>query len=355
MQIADSFTITAATSGNNRGYDARVPYGSITGTLRGYRVAALVDVNGTQLSLIVSGTNEPTLLVSISYTGVAGSVTFNGSDATIDNSSDCQLIYTWNIGGAQFVSGNTYTVSFTIDAQVNCGCTDDTGYETLGELRRRMLVRLGYAAQADNPPPGMADLLNDFLIQAQRVLYRRFKALRTERFFSWIMIPGQRFYDLGTSNNNLDGGGPLDPYEVTWAGIEDTRGIWYELIAGIPPQFYTAVAFEGYPTRYEIRQCIEVFPAPAAAYTLRMKGRFGLSTFSADDDTATIDSELVFLWALGNAKAHYSQPDANNVIAQATTYLRDLTTGAHTTKRYVPGTNPAQPWTQPKFLPLGTS
>lgn len=237
--------------------------------------------------------------------------------------------------------------------QFNCDCDDTNTNETLAELRRRMLVRLGYAAQADNPPPGMADLLNDFLRQAQRFLYRKYAALRTKRIFTWTLIPGIRFYDLPDNDEACDK--RLDPNELEWAGIDDTRGIWYELIAGIPPQFYTAVKFLGYPTRYEIRQCIELFPAPAGEYRLRIKGRFGLQAFSADSDRTTIDSELVFMWALSAAKAHYGQPDAASVRTETMAYLRDLNSGLHTTKRYVPGTNPAQPWTQPKFLPLGTS
>lgn len=357
MQLTGTFTIVAGSSAPDVGYSKEIPIGSITGTVAGYEVLDMLFIDNSgdeEIHLVVKGTNEAGFVNSISYTGADGPVILNAVDATIDTSTECQVLYAWPVTGTHFVDGHTYAISYNVNAQVNCGCTDDTNFETLAQLRRRMLVRLGYSAQADNPPPGMSDLLNDFLIQAQRLLYRRFKALREERFFSWKLVTGQRFYDLPANDETF--AGKLDPLEVTWAGIEDTRGIWYELIAGIPPQFYTAIAFNGYPTRYEIRQCIEIFPAPAAtALTLRMKGRFGLLSFVNDNDKTTIDSELVFLWALGNAKAHYSQPDANNIVAQANAYLRDLNAGLHTTKRYVPGTNPAQPWTQPKFLPLGTS
>lgn len=246
------------------------------------------------------------------------------------------------------VSGsNAITHTVTTEPSFNCACDDENDNETLAQLRRRMLVRLGYSAQADNPPPGMADLLNDFLVQAQRFLYRRYSAIRTTRFFTWTMSPGVRFYDLPDTDGTCTR--RLDPLKVEWVGLQDFNNVWYVMFQGIPPEFYTSVNFLGYPSRYEIRQCIEVFPAPAEAYKLRIKGDFGLDPLAADGDKTTIDSELVFMWALANAKAHYGQSDANNIAGQANTYLSELVSGSHMTARYVPGTSPAMPYSKPRY------
>lgn len=299
--------------------------------------------------------------------------------AFTDESTGTIESYDWDFGDGsahsteenpthEYTSPGVYTVVLTVEdydegpltAQetieagpvYNCSCDDESDNETLSALRRRLLIRLGYAAQAENPPPGMASLLNEFLIGAQRFLYNRpaYRALRVERFFSWTMAPGVRMYDLPDNDETCSK--VLNPYKLSWVGVEDLNGVWYQLTSGIPPEFYTSVVFQGIPSRYEIRQCIEVFPAPAAAYKLRIKGQFGLTAFAADDDKTTIDSELVFLWALANAKAHYGQGDAEAVAAQANTYLGGLIAGTHGTKRYVPGTTPADPWTPPRFLPL---
>jgi hypothetical protein len=277
------------------------------------------------------------------------------------HSDDQNPTHTFAAGGSFLVtltatiSGDPSVATTTIQSNpvFNCECDEETDNETLGALRRRMLVRLGYSAQADDPPPGMADLLDDFLVSTQRMLYRKYKALRTTRFFTWTMVPGQRFYDLPDNDETCTK--RVDPNEVEWVGFEDSDGVWLELYAGIPPEFYTSVRFTGYPVRYEIRQCIEIFPAPAAAYKLRIKGRFGLSALVEDDDTTTIDSELVFTYALATAKLHYQQPDGQSLMAQVQGYLRDLNAGTHTTRRYVPGTSPAMPWTRPTFLPIGNS
>lgn len=236
--------------------------------------------------------------------------------------------------------------------QFNCECdSDNSTYATLAELRKRMMLRLGYAAMANNPPPGMADLLDEFLADAQRLLYRSYKELRTERFFKWTMGIGQRYYGI---QNNEDGClRKLDPYKVTWVGFQDLNLAWYPLVKGIDPVLYTRAQITvGWPSNYEIRSCIEIFPAPRANYTLFVRGHFGLDPFTDDEDRTTIDDEAVFLMALGNAKAHYKQQDSAQVLSQALGYVRDLVAGSHLTARYIPRTEVQRPMTPPLFLPL---
>ena len=228
---------------------------------------------------------------------------------------------------------------------------DTVSYETLAQLRVRMLIRLGYAAQRNNPPPGMAVTVDEYLQSAQKFLFKKFKERRLRRFFTWVMDVGNRFYVTG--NNQDLSSARLDPYDVVWAGISDQNQAWMELTGGIPPEAYTLVRdYNGLPARYEIRQGIEILPAPDRPYRLRIKAGFNLGSFTADGDTTSIDSELVFLWALANAKNHYGHADAKDVASQAQSYLGNLVAGAHGTNRYIPGASPAMPATKPRFLPL---
>lgn len=218
----------------------------------------------------------------------------------------------------------------------NCQCDDPNPSRTLAELRRSLLKRIGKGAQTTNPGPGMNEVLDDFLQSSQRFLYRRYHVLRTERFFSWEMVVGQRFYDVDGNNDACPR--KLDSREITWVGISDGDDSWRPLICGIPPECYTRPAILGWPERYEIRQCIEVWPAPSDAnLRLRIKGHFGLEPFEADDDQCTIDDEAVFLHALARLKAHYRHPDAKNYEKDAMDYIGALTGGTHQTRRYVPG------------------
>lgn len=236
---------------------------------------------------------------------------------------------------------------------------DFTGYpsQTLAQLRVRMALGLGFANQAANLPPGMGAFINDKLLGAQNFLFRRYPALHTKRLFRWKIIPGQRFYSL--SDNDDDAIGPtqtgvpfqLDPLKkIEWVGVQDTRNVWYPMIEGIPPQLYTMITKPWRPARYQIHQAIEIYPAPDQVYFLWMRGHFGLFPFTSDSDQTTIDSELVYMHALANAKAHYGQPDANNMEAQANAYRAELIAGSHATAHYIPGTIAVPPAVRPTLI-----
>jgi hypothetical protein len=233
----------------------------------------------------------------------------------------------------------------------NAAC--DAGFyysETLADLRRDLLIRLGYAAQVDNPPPGMTALLDNFLRRGQAFLYRRYRPLQTERFYSWTMVVDERFY--GILANEDDCGKKVNFDRITGVWVEDLNGTWLPLTRGIDASWFTSIDRPGLPSHYAIRQNIEVFPAPAEEYTLHVKGHFGLLPFTEDDDICTIDHELLFLWALANAKNHYGQPDGRDIAEEAQTMLRDIIADSHGDARYVPGTRQMPAATRPLFVDL---
>lgn len=230
-------------------------------------------------------------------------------------------------------------------------CTIVNSNQTLGDLRTRLARRLGFSAQATNLPPGAAELFDEFLISAQTFLYREYPALETRRIFQWQCVEGQRFYGLQDSEGN-----PcdlrFDPYKnIEGAYVIDEGGTWMPLVNGIKPTFYTSLSQQGLPAFYEIRQCLEIFPAPSSSgYSVAIKGHFGLQPFEADGDQTTIDSELVFLWALANALDYYQKP-SEAIWQQAQRYLGQLVAGTHGSRRYIPGKRLPPPAIQPR--PVG--
>lgn len=251
-------------------------------------------------------------------------------------------------------STEEFTVLFEDPNQeFNCDCETVSSYSTLLELRIRMAIQCGYSAMATNLPVGQAMEFNEYLFSSQKQLYYKFKAQRTERFFRWTMERGRRYYDLAGNDNVCDA--KLDPLAVTWVGFEDLNKAWYRLIEGIDPVYYTRANINfGWPTRYEIRQCLEIFPAPQAAYTLWVKGDVGLLPFVADSDRPTFDDEAVLLFAIANWKSAKGRQDAERCMGQATQRIQDLTARKHATARYVPSTYVQNPATPPRFLPLGS-
>lgn len=223
--------------------------------------------------------------------------------------------------------------------------------DTLANLRFRMMCDLGFAAQAANPTPSMKLFCNNKLLGAQNYLYRRFMSLATRRFFRWKMVMGQRFYSLKDNDENTLSGFHMDPNKtIEWVGIQDTRNVWYPMVAGIPPEVYTMAQVPWRPARYDIKGCLEVYPAPDQVYFLWIRGHFGLLPFVQDTDSTTINSEVVYLHALAGAKAHYGQPDANDIEAQANAYRAELVAATHKTKRYIPGTAQLPPAVRPTLL-----
>lgn len=288
----------------------------------------------------------PGVPTAFEFNAVAGSMLALASTATPGGA------------GPSFYYGLNATIAPTdvvADDSHNCECESDAeNNETRGELRARLMSLLGYGAQAASPPPGMADLLNNFLDQAQRLLYRRLTQFGWIRFYRWPLVGGVYLYDLPDNVDACDR--KLDPRKMKWVGIHKD-GIWRELVQGIDPSLYSHDVTAQWPTRYEVRQCIEVWPKPQddGGY-LVIKGAFGLQRFTEDTDKTTVNSDLVFLQALANAKAHYRKPDARLIQDQAEVMLRGIVAGEHMTARYIPGrgrrtADPAFVYDWPQAIP----
>lgn len=241
-------------------------------------------------------------------------------------------------------------ISNTFNCSAEVSIPDGWVVDTLANLRLRVAISSGYAAQAANLPPGMKAFINEKLQTAQKQLYRQHWEKRNVRMYAWQMEPNIRYYGLQADES---GTRKIDPLSVEWCGFEDLNQAWHLLIYGIDPVLYTRAQIStGWPTHYEIRSCIEIFPAPKQTYTLWIKGRFGLDPFAADTDTTTIDSESIYLLATGFVKSHYGQKDAQAYLTQALSYTKYLVAGQHRTARYVPRTRVQTPMTPPRFLPV---
>ncbi len=223
-------------------------------------------------------------------------------------------------------------------ATLNPAVGENAYTTTLAQLRTRVLIRLGFGAQTASPPPGMTELINDFLQNAQELIAKKYPMMRTERWYTWTTAVGTRFYSLSGDDEGITTPDHiLDPHSVREVWVEDTNGTFTPLHEGINASWYTIEDQNGRPERYEIRQGLEIIPAPDEAYLLHVKGHTKNFAFTGDSDVTTVDPEAIFLLALANAKAHYSQPDAGNYFTQATSYLGDLVAGSHGSRRYVPG------------------
>lgn len=229
----------------------------------------------------------------------------------------------------------------------NCACDDEFPKETLANLRKRLIRRLGFSAQAASPPPGMAELMDDFLMEAQRLAYSGYTPFQGKRWYTWDIVAGERFYDFADGDDeDASCVKRLQPGKIAWVGVSQNDGPWTELHRGISGEMYAGSSMsQGFPTRYELGSCIELWPTPVGTgYKLRVRGAFGLLPFSADAHTTTIDPDVVFMRALALAKQHYGKPDWQSYVELADIRVHEMVADTHQGNRYIPRDMPQCSW-----------
>lgn len=206
---------------------------------------------------------------------------------------------------------------------------------TLLDLRTELLDRLNFASQAATDA-AVIRLANSFLRNAQVQLYWTYDFPTLRRRFTVPLVLGTTLYAFPTI-----AGSPvlaLEPRRITEVSITDGTRRSPALREGIASSFYDG-APTGQPTNYDVRDQLEFWPTPDKAYTANVEGFIALKSFTSDSDVATIDSELVFMLALANAKAHWRQPDAQIYADEVKALLARLKASSHGGRRYIPGEN----------------
>ena len=117
------------------------------------------------------------------------------------------------------------------------------------------------------------------------------------------------------------------------------NSLWVDLREGINTEHYSYQDRNYYPQRYERYAQIELWPKADQAYTVRVWYIRELARFTQDGDRCTIDDDLIFIYALANAKAHYRQPDADIYTRQMQSMLTQLKTKQFGTRSYRRGSD----------------
>jgi len=203
----------------------------------------------------------------------------------------------------------------------------------LGSMRQEMRDRLGFAAMGAQAGPNAA-IIDSFLRQAQVMLYWEWDwkyLIKTTNITTQI---GQNFYDWPSD---------VDPDRLISVVAVDngssTPNI-FPLVEGIDwaHDNYNTPATR--PERYERRSQIEVWPEPdSAQYEIRLEYIQRLGAFTVDADLATIEEDVIIMFALVAAKAHYRHPDAGIYGQQTERFLRRLKGKNLGNKRFVRGDN----------------
>lgn len=194
-------------------------------------------------------------------------------------------------------------------------------YRTLEALRTELLARLGMGGMGASGGANLT-LIDSFLRNGQTQLYR---------LQNWRHLIDYQDKTLGASQNLLDyptagvlRGGTCDRDKRVLRVEYLYNGQWEELTEGITTEMWSTMETLSSPVRYERYAQLLFYPKADQTYTIRVWFVSDLGGFTQNDDTATLDDEMVFLHALANAKAHYRQPDAATYQGQLNTLLASL-------------------------------
>ena len=185
--------------------------------------------------------------------------------------------------------------------------------KTLGEIRADIQTRLGFG-MAGSAGVVNSPLIDSFIRSAQEQLLEQYPYARLRTVFERNTGANQQFYDYPDGCDD----GDILTLSVKWNGryIPMTEGISDQqrsIPSGLPP------------TRYERRDQIEVWPIPQNAdFILRFEFQAQPNALVNNSDRVCMPSQLVFLHALANAKAHYRQPDADRYEKQLNSLLEKL-------------------------------
>lgn len=183
---------------------------------------------------------------------------------------------------------------------------------TLGDMRSELQTRLGFGMSGQagivNSP-----IMDSFLRSAQEQLYWQFEWRELCTYEERQTGTDQQFYDY-PADCNIE---RIQSINV-WDG-----GQWVPLDEGISVQD-RSTQVNTRPLKYDRFEQFELWPIPIGQFDMRIEYVKTLDDFSESTDRASLPSEIVFLFALVNAKAHYRQPDADRYEKQLDALLARL-------------------------------
>lgn len=201
-------------------------------------------------------------------------------------------------------------------------------YRTLGTLRGIVSARCGFGAQGASIGAN-ATLLNSFLQNAQYQLYW---------MQDWKKLTKWEDKAIGLDQYLVDYPTLANPERILAIAVNIGGGsdLWRPLDEGIRIEHYNTQDTNNYPLRFERYEQIEIWPKCDGSRTLRIWYVKNLGAFTADNDEATIDDELILLHATAAAKSHYRQPDAGTWGTQLDNLLARIRAKTFGTRRFHP-------------------
>lgn len=204
---------------------------------------------------------------------------------------------------------------------------------TLAEMMSDLKSRLGFVNQGTSSK--LVDpLLKSFLKEAQYTVYLDLGGPMARKRTEIKLVPGSKLYDFHNDIEDQD----IDPQSIDSIEVYETETSVIPLRQGINEQMRAQSVERSTPRFYDnTNGQIEVLPIPDCEYRMVVHYREGPARLEQDYDRPSVPSNLVFLYALASAKAHYQHPDAQTAGQIYKENLRKVRQRSHENRRYVVG------------------
>ena len=206
--------------------------------------------------------------------------------------------------------------------------------KTLGEMMTDLKARLGFVTQGAGSK--LVDpILKSFLQEGQDYVFDQLDAPLSVKRTEIKLVPGSKLYDFHNDVEDED----IDPHFVESIDVYETDTSIVHLAQGIREAHRCEAQLDrSCPRRYDtLNGQIEVWPTPDQNYRMVVRYREGPARLERAEDRPSVPSQLVFLYALASAKAHYGHADAQTAGQIFQQSLRSARSRRHENRRYFVG------------------
>ncbi len=202
-------------------------------------------------------------------------------------------------------------------------------YRTHEELLAELRARLGFVSQGPSANNNRA-LMKSFLREAHDYVYNQLNPTAMRKKTVIMLEPGSYLYDWHNDEEDED----IDPGRVESVWVIDGNDR-YRLIQGIT-EHHRADDSRGQPIRYDtLDGQIELWPVPdRTGYGLLVEYVAGKPRFSEASDRPGVPDDLVLLYAIYVAKAHFRHPDYQVASSAFNAALSKARMSQHENRRY---------------------
>lgn len=205
--------------------------------------------------------------------------------------------------------------------------------KTFGQLYTELQDRLGFVRQGKAANKNKA-LLRSFLQEAHEIVVDKVGPASSKKVTAIQLESGSKLYDFQNDIEIED----IDPSKILNIYLKTSDTERFFLPQGIS-EIDRARAEVGRPTRWDtLNGQIELNPIPDdGGYELVIEYIAVPGRFSQDSDLCSVNSRLVFLYALQAAQTYLRRPESSRTMQAFTSLLRMEMNAQHQNKRYFIG------------------